>query len=88
MVVPSLSFERFEANFKRYAFYGVLICMHFMPWLLGSETDCAELSRLFDTDMHGPAFHQLSLDIAGDVCNEEIFKTMRHAYEHGYMDEI
>ncbi|KAH8250456.1 hypothetical protein KR038_002194 [Drosophila bunnanda] len=87
-LLADYSFERFEAHFKRYAFYGVMVCMQFMPWLLGSETDCAELSRLFDTDMHGPAFHQLSLDIAGDVANEEIFKTVRHAYEHGYMDEI
>ncbi|XP_017073869.1 uncharacterized protein LOC108109732 [Drosophila eugracilis] len=82
------SFKRFEAHFKRYAFYGVMVCMHFMPCLLASETDCAELSRLFDTDMHGPAFYQLSLDIAGDAANEEIFQIVRHAYEHGYMDEI
>ncbi|KAH8289654.1 hypothetical protein KR054_008628 [Drosophila jambulina] len=87
-LLKDYSFDRFVAHFKRYAFYGVMVCMHFMPWLLGSESDCAELSRLFDTDMHGQAFHQLSLDIAGDVANEEIFKTMRHAYELGYMDEI
>ncbi|KAH8295592.1 hypothetical protein KR018_006706 [Drosophila ironensis] len=87
-LLDDYSFARFEAHFKRYAFYGVLVCMHFMPWLLGGEKDCAELSRLFDTDMHGPAFHQLSIDIGGDVANEEIFKTVRHAYEHGYMDEI
>ncbi|KAH8272319.1 hypothetical protein KR026_001473 [Drosophila bipectinata] len=87
-LLEEYSFERFQAHFKRYAFYGVLVCMHFMPWLLGTEADCAELSRLFDTDMHGAAFHQLSIDIAGDVANEEIFKTVRHAYEHGYMDEI
>ncbi|XP_017088202.2 uncharacterized protein [Drosophila bipectinata] len=87
-LLEEYSFERFQAHFKRYAFYGVLVCMHFMPWLLGTEADCAELSRLFDTDMHSAAFHQLSIDIAGDVANEEIFKTVRHAYEHGYMDEI
>ncbi|KAH8382928.1 hypothetical protein KR009_005848 [Drosophila setifemur] len=84
----SHSFERFEAHFKRYAFYGAMVSMQFMPWLMGSEADCAEISRLFDTDMHGKAFHQLSLEIAGDVANEEIFKTVRHAYEHGYMDAI
>jgi len=87
-LLQKYSFERFIAHFKRYAFYGSMVCMHFLPWLLGNEKDCAELSRLFDTDMHGPAFHQLSLDIGGDEANEEIFKTVRHAYEHGYMDEI
>lgn len=87
-LLQEYSFERFNAHFKRYAFYGPMVCMHFLPWLLGTEKDCAELSRLFETDMHGPAFHQLSLDIAGDEANQEIFKTVRHAYEHGYMDEI
>uniref|UniRef100_A0A6P4E6B4 Uncharacterized protein LOC108039529 n=1 Tax=Drosophila rhopaloa TaxID=1041015 RepID=A0A6P4E6B4_DRORH len=87
-LLKEYSFDHFEAHFKRYAFYGAMVCMHFLPWLLGSETDCAELSRLFDTDMHGAAFHQLSLDIAGDEANLEIFKIVRHAYEHGYMDEI
>ncbi|EDW87232.1 uncharacterized protein LOC6526401 [Drosophila yakuba] len=87
-LLQEFSFERFNAHFKRYAFYGPMVCMHFLPWLLSSEKDCAELSRLFETDMHGPAFHQLSLDIGGDVANQEIFKTVRHAYEHGYMDAI
>ncbi|XP_002133710.1 uncharacterized protein [Drosophila pseudoobscura] len=87
-LLADYSFERFEAHFKRYAFYGAMVVMHFLPWLLSNETDCAELSRLFETDMHSPAFHQLSLDIGGDVANLEIFKVVRHAYEHGYMDEI
>lgn len=65
-----------------------MICMHFMPWLLGSEADCAQLSKLFETDMHGPAFYKLSMDIAGDEANRQIFGIVRHAFEHGYMDHI
>ncbi|EDV99896.1 GH12146 [Drosophila grimshawi] len=38
-------YEQFEGHFKRYAFYGVMICMHFLPWLLGSEADCDRLMR-------------------------------------------
>ncbi|XP_017054730.1 uncharacterized protein LOC108097140 [Drosophila ficusphila] len=87
-LLADYSFERFESHFKRYAFYGVMVVMHFMPCILGNETDCAELTRLFDTDMHGQAFYRLSLDIGGDVANEEVFKAVRHAYEHGYMDDI
>ena len=65
-----------------------MVCMHFLPWLLASETDCAHLSHLFETDMHGPAFFQLSLDIAGDEANHQIFGILRHAFEQGYMDWI
>ncbi|XP_034118257.1 uncharacterized protein LOC117577528 [Drosophila albomicans] len=82
------SFEHFEAHFKRYAFYGVMICLHFLPWLLGNEADCDRLSKLFETDMHGPEFHQLSIDIAGDEANHRMFAMVRHAYEQGYLDWI
>ncbi|EDW05924.1 uncharacterized protein LOC6585454 [Drosophila mojavensis] len=87
-LLSDYSFARFEQHFSRYAFYGVMICMHFMPWLLGSEADCAQLSKLFETDMHGPAFYKLSMDIAGDEANRQIFGIVRHAFEQGYMDHI
>ncbi|KAH8294530.1 hypothetical protein KR044_005846 [Drosophila immigrans] len=82
------SFERFEAHFKRYAVYGLMICLHFLPWLQGSEEDCDRLSKLFETDMHGAAFRQLSLEIAGDEANHRIFAMVRHAFEQGYLDWI
>ncbi|XP_030382312.1 uncharacterized protein LOC115629864 [Scaptodrosophila lebanonensis] len=87
-ILDNYSFERFEAHFNRYAFYGAMVCMHFKPWLLGTESDCEALSKLFESDMHGTAFWQLSLDIAGDKANHEIFKIMRHAFKQGYMDAI
>ncbi|EDV99900.1 uncharacterized protein LOC6565020 [Drosophila grimshawi] len=87
-LLTDYSYEQFEGHFKRYAFYGVMICMHFLPWLLGSEADCDRLSKLFETDMHGAAFHQLSMEIAGDEANRQIFNIMRHAFDQGYMDSI
>ncbi|EDW81830.1 uncharacterized protein Dwil_GK25451 [Drosophila willistoni] len=86
--LSNYSFERFQSHFKRYAFYGVMICMHFLPWLLAEKEECDKLAHLFETNMHGPEFYQLSIDIAGDAANQEIFNIVRHAYEQGYMDEI
>jgi len=65
-----------------------MICMHFMPWLMGNEQDCDRLSKLFETDMHGKAFHQLSIEIAGDEANYRIFGMVRHAFQQGFMDWI
>ncbi|KAL7743054.1 hypothetical protein ACLKA6_005798 [Drosophila palustris] len=87
-LLDDYSFERFEGHFKRYGFYGVMICMHFLPWLMGNEQDCDRLSKLFETDMHGEAFHKLSVEIAGDEANHCIFGMVRHAFEQGYMDWI
>ncbi|EDW66199.1 uncharacterized protein [Drosophila virilis] len=87
-LLSDYSYERFEAHFKRYAFYGVMICMHFMPWLLGSDADCDRLSKLFETDMHGAEFYELSMNIAGDAANRQILDVLRHAFEQGYMDWI
>ncbi|KAH8396058.1 hypothetical protein KR222_002447 [Zaprionus bogoriensis] len=87
-LLEQYSYARFEEHFKRYAFYGCMICMHFMPWLLGNEQDCAKLSKLFEEDMHSAAFHEMSLQIAGDEGSLQIFNVVRHAYEQGYMDWI
>ncbi|ALC49332.1 CG5126 [Drosophila busckii] len=82
------SFQRFEEHFKKYAFYGVMICMHFLPWLLGTEEDCERLSKLFEQDMYGAEFHQLSMQIAGDEANVQIYNIMHHAFKQGYMDAV
>ncbi|XP_061393064.1 uncharacterized protein LOC133328516 [Musca vetustissima] len=82
------SFEKFQTHFARYAFYGVLICTHFLPWMLCSEEECSELSELFSNDFTGERFRKLSIEAGGDEVNLQILAAMRHASEMGYMDDL
>ncbi|XP_013115896.2 uncharacterized protein LOC106093387 [Stomoxys calcitrans] len=87
-IMSDYSYEKFEAHFSRFAFYGVMICMHFLPWMLCSEDECARLSDLFDKDIGGEEFHKLSIEAGGDEVNRKILTAIRHASEMGYMDDL
>ncbi|XP_037961210.1 uncharacterized protein LOC119690262 [Teleopsis dalmanni] len=82
------SFQNFYTHFRRYAIYGALICMHFLPWLLCSEKECALLSNLFETDMHSSEFHKISLEAGGDEVNMRIFEILKLASKFGYLNYL
>ncbi|XP_049311898.1 uncharacterized protein LOC105228483 isoform X1 [Bactrocera dorsalis] len=86
--LATYSFEAFQAHFKRYAFYGVMICLHFLPWMLSSEEECAKISHLFETNLRGEEFHRVSIEIGGDEVNMRLLAVLRHACKMGYMDEL
>lgn len=65
-----------------------MVCMHFMPWLVGTKEDCGKLSHLFETDMHGDEFYQVSLAAGGDEADDKIMEIVRHSSRMGYMDQL
>ncbi|XP_037825088.1 uncharacterized protein LOC119613218 [Lucilia sericata] len=87
-ILHHYSFEKFQKHFSRFAFYGVMICTHFLPWMLCSEEECAGLSKTFETDLHGEEFRKLSLEAGGDEVNMKVLNAIRHACEMGYMDDL
>uniref|UniRef100_T1PB49 Ecdysteroid kinase n=1 Tax=Musca domestica TaxID=7370 RepID=T1PB49_MUSDO len=87
-VLSHYTFEKFQRHFARFAFYGVIICFHFLPWMLCSEEECSELSELFANDFTGERFRKLSIEAGGDEVNFQILAAVRHASEMGYMDDL
>lgn len=87
-VLNHYTFEKFQRHFARFAFYGVIICFHFLPWMLCSEEECSELSELFANDFTGERFRKLSIEAGGDEVNFQILAAVRHASEMGYMDDL
>ena len=87
-ILLDYSFEKFLNHYKRFAFYGAMICLHFLPWMLCSEEECARLSSLFENDLYGKEFRKLCLEAGGDEVNERLLNVMRHASEMGYMDDL
>lgn len=82
------SFEKFKSHFSRFAFYGCMICLHFLPWMLCSEAECARLSELFASDLHGEEFRKLSVEAGGDAVNMRMLAVLKHACDMGYMDDL
>lgn len=80
------SFDHFLLHFKRHAFYGVMIGIHFIPWMASSEKECAEMSKLFESNPYCPELRNLSLICGGSNVDKRITSIALHAFEKGYMD--
>ncbi|XP_037927102.1 uncharacterized protein LOC119661720 [Hermetia illucens] len=82
------SFENFYEHFKKFAFYGVLICIHFLPWMECSEKECAYVSYYFEKDMFCEKFKEAVHHIGGDRANKIILDVVHHSWRQGYLDAI
>ncbi|XP_065365477.1 uncharacterized protein LOC135958497 [Calliphora vicina] len=87
-ILHHYSFEKFQTHFSRFAFYGCMICLHFLPWILCTEEECSRLSQTFETDLYGEEFRKLSLEAGGDEVTMRMLTVIRHACEMGYMDDL
>lgn len=80
------SFKNFLEHFKKFAFYGVMIGIHFIPWMACPEEQCQEMSNLFETDLHSPELQRLAFICGGSDVDDRITSIAVHAFEKGYMD--
>lgn len=79
------SFESFEKHFHRFAFYGPLVTIQFLPWMDAPEEELEPLSSEFETDMKSEKFKSLLLSVGGDSSNRKIAQALQHACSRGYL---
>lgn len=80
------SFKNFIKHFKNKAFYGVMVGIHFIPWMECPEDECDKISRLFETDYKSPKLRDMVQVCGGADVDERIAGIAVHAFEKGYMD--
>uniref|UniRef100_A0A182U635 CHK domain-containing protein n=1 Tax=Anopheles melas TaxID=34690 RepID=A0A182U635_9DIPT len=76
----------FRAHFARFALYGAMVALNFIPSMMSSEEEVIEVSGYFEQDIHCEGFRRCALTMGGDVVNRRITAVMRHASKMGYMD--
>ncbi|XP_053679373.1 uncharacterized protein LOC128730353 [Anopheles nili] len=76
----------FRAHFARFALYGAMVALNFLPQMMSSEEECAEINSYFEQDIHCEGFRRCALKNGGDRANRRITAVMRHASRMGYMD--
>ena len=80
------SFENFMKHFKKTFFYGIMIGIHFIPWMACSEEECSEMSHLFETAIKSPKLRQCAQVCGGADVDDRITSIAVHAFEKGFMD--
>lgn len=79
------SIKNFLDHFKKFAFYGVCVSIHSIPWMASAEEETQKISDFFEKDMHHPEFKKLLKVCGGVDVSERIVDNVKHASEKGYM---
>ncbi|KFB37381.1 AGAP002008-PA-like protein [Anopheles sinensis] len=79
-------FEKMKQHLQQHFIYGAIIAIKFLPCMLSSEAEVAEIVHHFHTDVTADAFRQIYLVAGGQVVNDRISKVIVHAAEQGYLD--
>ncbi|XP_035894959.1 uncharacterized protein LOC118504524 [Anopheles stephensi] len=84
--LEAYSEPNFRKHFSRFALYGAMVALNFIPAMMSSEEECAELNSYFEQDVHCEGFRRCTLTVGGNEVNRRITAVMRHASQMGYMD--
>lgn len=79
------SFTNFQNHFARHAFYGVVVSLHYVPWIASPLEDTQQIAHWFETDMNGKEFHQITQTCGGADVDDRIVTIVKHASDKGYM---
>lgn len=79
------SFENFLNHFSRHGFYGVAVSLYYAAWLACSEEELEQISHLFETDMYGDEFFNITQVCGGEDVDDRIVSIAKHASDKGYM---
>ncbi|XP_058129755.1 uncharacterized protein LOC131284241 [Anopheles ziemanni] len=88
---PSLDSYRFEPflnHFQRHALYGVVVTLHFLPWMMCPEDECEQLSNEFARDISSSEMARLTRVCGGEEVDKRLVGVLRHASSKGYFDFI
>ncbi|XP_049283933.1 uncharacterized protein LOC125764110 [Anopheles funestus] len=80
--------ESFLDHFKRHAIYGVIVTLHFLPWMMCPEEECEQLSYHFARDIHSKELADLTMVCGGEEVDKRLVGVLRHASRKGYFDIV
>lgn len=83
-MLKAYSYENFINHISKFMFYGVMVAIHFLPWMMCPEDECNKLSGLFENDMLSKEFYEYAQIAGGDAPNLRMTLAAKHASEKGY----
>uniref|UniRef100_A0A182PE62 CHK domain-containing protein n=1 Tax=Anopheles epiroticus TaxID=199890 RepID=A0A182PE62_9DIPT len=80
--------EPFLEHFKRHAMYGVIVTLHFLPWMMCPEEECEQLAYHFARDIHSKELAHWTMVCGGEEVDKRLVGVLRHASSKGYFDVV
>lgn len=82
------SLKNFLEHFGKHSLYGVIVCLHYVPWIACPEEECLQIAHWFETDMNGKEFFNITQTSGGEEVDKRIVSVVKHASDKGYMNII
>lgn len=79
------NYDKCYDHFSKFALYGAMVAVEFIPWMDCPEEECAEISKLWETDMFGQQLYDVLMVCGGEKVNQRITQAMRHASRKGFI---
>ena len=73
------------SHLSNFFIYGAIIAVKFLPTMMGSPEDVAEIVHYFHNDIYADAFERALQRAGGEEADQRVAGVMRHCSQSGYL---
>ena len=82
------TYDNFQKHFARFAFYGTMVTIHFLPWMDADPEEVKVVNDEFTRNMMSDKCRDLLLKLGGEVSDRKVALALQHACSRGYLSFI
>lgn len=79
------TYDKFLGHFSRFAFYGVMVTIQFLPWMDADPKELEPLAAEIVRDMKSELCRKYMLAVGGAASNLKVAQAVQHACNQGYL---
>nr|XP_019565412.2 uncharacterized protein LOC109433439 [Aedes albopictus] len=79
------NFPNMMSHLSNFFIYGAIIAVKFLPTMMGSPEDVAEIVHYFHNDIYADAFERALQRAGGEEADQRVAGVMRHCSQSGYL---
>lgn len=77
------SYDNIMKHLNRFALYGGIVAVQFLPWMISPEEECAQLSFYFEKDFNSPEMEHWTQVAGGEAVDQRLIETLRFLSQEG-----
>lgn len=77
------NYDNFMKHMTKFGLYGGMVAAHFLPWMICSEEECAQLSYHFTKDVNSAEMKHWTRVCGGEAVDKRLIEIFRHMSQLG-----
>lgn len=83
--LTTYNYDNFKIHFNKFAFYGGMVALQFLPWMTCPLQECEKLSSLWYNNLNSPEFRKVALSLSGSETYTRLAEIVRFASKNGHL---